>query len=185
MRFGTVRTVVLATLVVTGALAGSARAANAPSTWPDAVERLSQERTQAVDCARLIKTHGNATQRADAAALYNQAKAEINGTINGLMTALELDQKPTGLSKWRDRLAGVEGKRTRLCAQATALRDSAGVKGGGWEFIGAVLDPLADVLIAVLTQWGERNAQRRETIKSQLMATLWPEFDKLPAGDNQ
>jgi hypothetical protein len=176
MRFDSVASVFLAALAAAGVLMGAASAASGP-TWPDAVARLSQEKEQATGCVRLIKAHGAAAEQVRANQTYDKAQAEINGTIDGLATALELDKKPDTLSGLTARLERVGAGRAALCEQAKALRlDGAGEKGGGWEILGAVLDPLKDVLIEVLKHKWEREDQRRATIKSQLEGTKWPSF---------
>lgn len=176
MRFDSVASIFLAEMAAAGVLMGAASAASGP-TWPDAVARLSQEREQETGCVRLIKAHGAAAEQANANQTYDEARAEINGTIDGLATALELDKKPDTLSDLTARLKRVEAGRAALCERANALRQSgAGEKGGGWEFLGAVLEPLSKVLIEVLKHKWEREAQRRATIKSQLEGTKWPSF---------
>lgn len=176
MRFDSAASVFLAALAAAGVLMGAASAASGP-TWPDAVARLSQEREQATGCVRLIKTRGAAAEQVRANTTYDEARAEINGTIDGLATALELDRKPDALSGLIARLERVGAGRAALCERANALRQSgAGEKGGGWEFLGAVLEPLSDLLVEVLNHKWEREAQRRATIKSQLEGTKWPSF---------
>ncbi|WP_298379974.1 hypothetical protein [Azospirillum sp.] len=174
MRFDSVSSVFLAALAVAGVLMGAASAASGPN-WPDAVARLSQEREQATGCVRLIKTRGAAADQASANTTYDEARAEINATIDGLATALELDKRPDTLSDLTARLKRVEAGRAALCARANTLRLD-GEKGGGWEFLGAVLEPLTDLVIEVLKHTWEREAQRRATIKSQLEGTKWPSF---------
>ena len=179
MRFDSVASVFLAALAAAGVLMGAASAASG-QTWPDAVARLSQEREQATGCVRLIKTRGAAADQTSANRTYDDARAEINGTIAGLTTALEQDKKPNNLSDLTARLERVGAGRAALCGRANALRPTgAGEKGGGWEFLGAVLEPLTKVLIEVLNHKWEREAQRRATIKSQLEGTKWPSFDAI------
>jgi hypothetical protein len=176
MRFDSVSSVFLAVLAAAGVLVGAASAASG-QTWPDAVARLSQEKEQATGCVRLIKTRGAAADQASANRTYDEARAEINGTIDGLATALELDKRPDTLSGLTARLERVGAGRTALCEKAKALRlDGAGERGGGWEFLGTVLEPLTDLVIEVLNHTWEREAQRRATIKSQLEGTKWPSF---------
>lgn len=180
MRFDSAASVFLAALAATGVLVGAASAASGPN-WPDAVARLSQEKEQATGCVRLIKTHGAAAEQADANTIYDEARAEINGTIDGLATALELDKKPNNVSDLTARLERVGAGRAALCERAKALRPTgAGEKGGGWEFLGAVLEPLTDLVIEVLKHKWEREDQRRATIKSQLEGTKWPSFAAIP-----
>ena len=68
--------------------------------WPEVIDDLTKERTQAVTCVGLIKSSGDQhAPSTDAKLTYGTARAEMDGVIAGLTTALveggEPDRLPT------------------------------------------------------------------------------------------
>src|SRR5450631_1899099 len=56
--------------------------------WPEAVGRLAGERSNAETCAALLKGYGDPQQIAQVQLAYGEVKANFDGVIAGLVTAL-------------------------------------------------------------------------------------------------
>lgn len=62
--------------------------------WPQVVADLTTERSQALTCVGLIKSSGDSAAIDGAKMTYGSAKAEMDGVIAGLTTALVAGGQP-------------------------------------------------------------------------------------------
>jgi hypothetical protein len=86
--------------------------------WPQTIDLLTQERSQAETCVGLLKSSGDQSAIANAKAIYGTARADMDGVIAGLTTALVEGGKPESLPTVRASLEG-SGKSLRGDRQAS------------------------------------------------------------------
>src|ERR1700730_4720707 len=65
--------------------------------WPEAVGRLARVRSKAETCAALLKGYGDQQQSSQGQLVYGEAKANFDGVIAGLITALTEGGNPKSL----------------------------------------------------------------------------------------
>lgn len=163
-------------------------AQDAPVGWPQVTANLAKERTQAVACVGLVKSHGNQAAIDSAKATYASAKGEIDGVIVGLTTALVQGGNPRSLSTLRASLAEFTKGLTEICA--TALKSAQPNTKGVWDAIakgvveGAtvpIVKAISDGMGALWRHHLESEQLVVETIKTQLEAARWPDFSDVAA----
>lgn len=152
--------------------------------WQEAVARLTAERTRAETCAGLLKKHGDEAARDRGALAYGMAKAEVDGVISGLVTALARGEAAASLPTLEDQLKRGVAARETFCAQVAALvPERAGEKGVLAE-LAVLAGALVPLIGAVRTIWLEvRKADRlmAKTIETQLEAARWQDFAAIAA----
>jgi len=103
-------------------------AAHASVGWSDTIDLLVQERSQAEACAELLKSSGDKAAIAAGRIAYGEAKAESDGAIAGLETALvqggKPDMLPTVLTNLKKAGAGLKV----VCDAAIKAAPAAGTK---------------------------------------------------------
>jgi hypothetical protein len=153
--------------------------------WPEAIAALAAERTRAETCGRLLKRHaGNdkaALSRGELA--YNDAKAEMDAVIRGLTVVLAQRGTPPDLPDLEARLIrGVEA-REAFCRQVmTLVPDDPGTRDLKQLLVhlgGAVLPPLLEAARTLYTGLKGQDSLTRQTIQTQLEATIWTPFADL------
>ena len=166
-------------------LPAAASAAQAASLgWPEVIDDLTKERTQAETCVGLVKSSGDQTVVAGAKVTYGTARAEMDGVIAGLTTALVEGGKPESLPTVRASLEGSGKSLKAICDAAT--RTVAPNTKGVWEEIakGAVepvVNKISDGVGALWAGHVEKDKLELETKKTQLEAARWPEFADIAA----
>jgi hypothetical protein len=150
-------------------------------SWQDAVARLSRERGLAETCAAVIIKYGNKTTVDRGAIGYGEAKAEYDGLIRGLITALSQDSAPESLSDLQGQLQRAHDSLAAFCTEARKLAPApkAGTKGDVFDMVGESIGKLVE---AVATLWGKKidvGESTKKTIQTQLEASEWPAFDKV------
>jgi hypothetical protein len=152
--------------------------------WPEVIDALTRERTQAEVCVGLIKSHGDKQAIREAMGKYELAKADIDGVIAGLTTALVEGGNPDSLPFVRARLESSGLTLRSICAAAdkAAPPNTKGV----WEDIarGAVeplIKTISDGVGALWSRRIEKDKLEVETKKAQLEAARWPEFRDIGA----
>ena len=150
-------------------------------TWQDAVARLSRERGLAETCAAVMIKYGNKITVDRGAISYGEAKAEYDGLIRGLITALSQDAAPESLSDLQVQLQRAHESLEVFCSEARKLAPApkAGVKGDLFDMVGESIGKLVE---AVATLWGKKidvGESTKKTIQTQLEASEWPAFDKV------
>jgi hypothetical protein len=117
---------------------------------------------------------------------YADAKSDIDAVITGLMTALATNGQPASLPSLQDRFDQGSTGLLKFCSSAAAvLPPSAGHKGVVDDIAKAALDPVikgaSDGLAALYNDHRADAVLTRRTIQTQLEATRWPDFDKVPS----
>ncbi len=182
------RTFLFSSLVIfamwTFVICTPAIAASHSMGWPEAVAKLSGERTKAVSCAGVFKRYGTAATQAVAAASYDSARVHYVTVIAGLITALSEPSGPAALPTLENELdAGSERLRS-FCSDAyELLPKTPGQKSALEEIVKAAIEPVIGALKdAVGTLYSDHRkdaAARRETISAQLKAAEWPTFSDI------
>lgn len=150
--------------------------------WQEAVARLAQERTQAETCVRLLKKYGNATAIDHGELAYGEAKAEYDGLIMGLCAALTRKQGPASLPDLEARLQRGFAKREAFCESVKAqLPPRQGEKDMGVILGSVVIVALIEALKTIFLRIRDDDALMRSTIRTQLEATVWPDFATISA----
>lgn len=177
------RAAVFAALLL-GSLPGVVLAQPAPAAaigWPEAVARLAAERTRAVACAARARTFDAARAEVLAQA-YAAAKAETDAVVAGLVVALAQDGAPFALPDLERRLSIGFAAREDFCRQVIAQMPpaAAGERGGLVDTVGAVVGSLIEALVEIYKRSDDNDRLRRDTIRTQVEATRWPEFSAIP-----
>jgi hypothetical protein len=107
------------------ALAICAGAAHGQSTvgWPETVDRLNQQRSQAVACLELLKDSGDAAAIRKGRFIYKSAKSFSDGVISGFTVALVEGYKPDKLPPLQAHLE-LAGKGLKDVCNAAVARGS-------------------------------------------------------------
>jgi hypothetical protein len=154
--------------------------------WPEAVGRLAGERTKAETCAAVLKGYGDIEQISQGQLTYGEAKANFDAVIAELMTALTEGGNPKSLPNLETDLEhGAEGL-GKFCQTVSGLVPSAsGRKGVPADIAKGAVEPLIKALsegvAALYNNHRKDDALARETIKTQLEATKWPNFAEVKA----
>jgi hypothetical protein len=163
-------------------------AAQSPAMgWPEVIDHLTQERTQAETCVGMIKSSKNTAAIANAKVTYETAKPRIDGVIAGLTAALVEGGKPEALPTVRNDLETSAKSLKEICDAALAtLKTSSHQKGGLQEAIAkaaveATVKPLLDWLVEKWARLMEPDKVEIETKKAQLEAAKWPKFGDIAA----
>ncbi len=149
--------------------------------WPEAVSRLSGERTKAETCVAFLKGYGSRAQISRGQLDYGKAKSEIDSVISGLIVALTEGKKPEKLANLQTKLEHGALRLAEFCGGVNALLpDTAGQKKVIVEIVQAAIEPLikalSDGISAIYNNYRQDNALIRKTIQTQLEAAKWPDF---------
>jgi hypothetical protein len=149
--------------------------------WPDAIDLLAQERSQAETCADLLKSNGDKAAVTAGRITYNAAKAKSDGVIAGFTVALVEGGKPEDLLKIEANLEKAGAGLQEVCDAAVKSASSAsGTKGLVEDIAKGAIEPVVDGIKsaadALWTRHVEKDKLEIETIKTQLEAAKWPEF---------
>lgn len=174
------RSVILVLLMIAGG-ALAQQPDEAPGIgWQEAVARLAHERTRAETCVKFLKRYGDEDQVAGGEFAYDEARAEMDAVITGLVVALAEDAPPVSLPDLEARLErGVAG-REALCADVKPLiPDTEGQRNVFVDLVTGAIGPLKEALDEFAAWWTEEDRETKETIRTQLEATRWPAFDMI------
>jgi len=154
--------------------------------WPEAVARLAEERSQAEICVASLKAHGDRDQVAQGRLAYGTAKADFDGVIAGLITALGERGSPESLPDLDAKLAHGAAGLGQFCKSVRDLVPNiSGQKGILDEMVKTAVEPVIKTLSAgVATLYADHrndDALTRQTIQTQLEAAKWPDFGKVEA----
>ena len=183
MRSG--RTPILTSLALLISIApGSSRAADIG--WPEAVGRLAGERSKAETCAAVLKGYGNERQIYQGQLAYGEAKANFDGVIAGLITALTGGGNPKSFPGLETELKHGATSLGKFCQTVSDLLPStSGRKGVLADMSKGAIQPTIDVLseavAALYNNHRNDGALTIETIKTQLEAAKWPNFADVKA----
>lgn len=156
-------------------------AAQSTTGWPDTIDLLAQERSQAETCAELLKSNGDKAAITAGRITYDAAKAKADGVIAGFTIALVEGGKPEELPKIEANLEKAGAGLQQVCDAAVKSASSAGGTKGVVEDIakgavGPLVDAIKSAAGALWTQHVEKDKLEVETIKTQLEAAKWPDF---------
>jgi len=142
------------------------------------VARLSRELAET--CAAVIIKYGDKTTVDRGAIGYGDAKADYDGLIRGLITALSQDAAPESLSDLQVQLQRAHDSLEAFCSEARKLAPApkAGTKGDLFDMVGESIGKLVE---AVATIWGKKidvAESTKKTIQSRYStrSRACPEF---------
>jgi hypothetical protein len=129
----------------------------APQTslnWPEVMDRLTRERTQAETCVGLIKSGGDKAAIERAKLSYAKAKAEMDGVIAGLRTVLVRAGDPNSLPTVRTSLDAAGQCLKEIC-DAASQAVSPNTKGVLEAIANSAVEPLIQTIAprADATSW--------------------------------
>jgi hypothetical protein len=153
-----------------------------PMRWPEAVAALAAERTRAETCGRLLKRHAgdNAAALSRGELAYAQAKADVDAVIAGLTVVLAQRGAPLDLPDVEARLTCGVQAREAFCQQVmTLVPEDPGTRDLLVPLLGAVLPPLLEAARTLYTGQTAQDRLLRQTIQTQLEATIWTPFADL------
>ena len=148
--------------------------------WPEVIADLTKERTQAETCVGMIKSSKNSDAIASAKTTYGAAKAEMDGVIAGLTTALVEGGKPDSLPTVRASLE-TSGKVSNRFATRRTRRRCPTPRACGTAAVEPVVKAISDGVGALWTRHVEKDKLELETKKAQLEAAKWPDFGDIAA----
>jgi hypothetical protein len=140
--------------------------------WPDTIDLLIHEQSQAQSCLDLLKGSGDKSAIARARIVYGAAKAGSDGAIAGFSVALVEGYKPEDLPRIQTHLEKAGAGLQEVCnAGIKAATDAQGTKG---------VAPIVDLLKSAAAALWQRHLQlakaQQDEIKGQLDAAKWPDF---------
>jgi len=153
--------------------------------WPEAVGRLTAERSNAQICVAALKKYGDEGQVSRGRLTYGAAKSDFDGVITALITALAEGGSPGRLPTFA---ANVERGATALKAVCKTAEDLVSAKPGEkavsvgllQEAVAPLIKSISDAVAAIYNYRSDKAATRL-TIRTQLEAAKWPEFDDVKA----
>ena len=154
--------------------------------WPEAVGRLAGERSKAETCAAVLKGYGDKQQSFQGQLAYGEAKANFDAVIAELITALTEGGNPKSLPSLETDLEHGATRLGNFCTMVSDLLPSTSGRNGVFADIakGAiqpVIDALSEGVATIYKNYRNDQALTRETIKTQLEATKWPNFAEVKA----
>jgi hypothetical protein len=138
------------------------------------------------DGAASLQGHGDQRQIARGQLAYGEAKANFDGVIAGLITALTEGEAPKSLPSLE---ADLEHGATSLANFCKMVNDLLPSTSGGKDLVADIARAAVEPLIKALSEgvatiynnYRKDQALTRETIKTQLEATKWPNFAEVKA----
>jgi hypothetical protein len=164
------------------ALTVSASAAAQPTVgWPETIDRLQEQRSQAEACVALLKDSGDAAAIRKSRIVYGAAKAASDGVIAGFTIGLVERYKPERLPPLQANLGRAGKGLKEVCDAAVAAGSAAGgTKGFVDDLAKAAVEPVVTALKegagALWARHVEADKIEIESIKGQLEAAKWPDF---------
>ena len=122
--------------------------------WPEAVARLTKERSNAEVCVASLKGRGNSEQVSRGRLTYGAAKADLDAVIAGLMTALAEGGNPESLPSLEAELERGAAALAAFCKTVSDVplstaeqknRVGEAVKDAMQPFVGGRLDDLHEL----------------------------------------
>ena len=109
--------------------------------WPDMIELLAQQRSQAETCVQTLKSSSDKAALVTGRLTYGAAKSQSDGVIAGLTVALvqggEPDALPMALASLKKAGAGLQ----EVCNAALTAASAAGSKGVVEDILKAPIEP--------------------------------------------
>jgi hypothetical protein len=149
--------------------------------WPETIDLLAQQRTQAETCVATLKSGSDKAAIATGRLTYGAAKSQSDGVIAGLTVALVQGGQPDALPMVLTSLKKAGAGLQEVCDAALKSASGAGgTKGLVEDILKAPIEPIVNAISsgvsALWTGHVEKDKLELETIKGQLDAAKWPEF---------
>jgi hypothetical protein len=148
--------------------------------WPETIELLAQERTQAETCVETLKSSSDNAAVVMGRLTYGAAKSQSDGVIAGLTIALVEGGQPDGLPTILVSLKKAGDGLQAVCDAALKTASAAGSKGLVEDILKAPIEPIVNAISsgvsALWTGHVEKDKLELDTIKGQLEAAKWPDF---------
>jgi hypothetical protein len=172
------RTSVLASVAV--ALAVAYVRAQPTVGWPETIDRLNEQRSQAEACVELLKDSGDKVAIRSGRIAYGVAKSASDGVIAGFAVGLVEGYAPEKLPPLEANLDRAGNGLKEVCDAANHATPASGTKGIVEDLAKGAIEPAVDGLKAVASAlWGRHIKMEDleiETIKNELEAAKWPDF---------
>jgi hypothetical protein len=169
-------------VAVLGAMLFAVRPAAAQTSlgWPETIELLAQQRTQAETCVETLKSSSDKAAVATGRLTYGAARSQSDGVIAGLTVALvqggKPDALPTTLTSLRKAGEGLQ----EVCNAALTEASAAGSRGLVEDILKAPIEPVVNAISsgvsALWTGHVEKDKLELETIKDNLRQPNGPIF---------
>jgi hypothetical protein len=148
--------------------------------WPETIDLLAQQRTQAETCVATLKSGSDKAAIATGRLTYGAAKSQSDGVIAGLTVALVQGGQPNALPMVLTSLKKAGGGLQEVCDAALKTASAAGSRGLVEDILKAPIEPIVNAISsgvsALWTGHVERDELELQTIKGQLDAAKWPDF---------
>ena len=149
--------------------------------WPETIDRLQEQRSQAEACVALLKDSGDVAAIGKSRIVYGSAKAASDGVIAEFTIGLVEGYKPERLPALQANLDRAGKGLKDVCDAAVAAGSAAGAtKGIVGDLAKAAVEPvitaLKDGAGALWAHHVEEDKVETEAIKGQLQAAKWPDF---------
>jgi hypothetical protein len=148
--------------------------------WPETIELLAQQRTQAETCVATLKSSSEKAAVATGRLSYGAAKSQADGVIAGLTVALVQGGKPDALPMVLTSLKKAGTGLQEVCDAAMKTASAAGSRGLVEDILKAPIEPIVNAISsgvsALWTGHVEKDKLELETIRGQLEAAKWPDF---------
>lgn len=148
--------------------------------WPETIDRLEEQRSQARACVELLKDSGDAVAIRNGRIAYGAAKSASDGVIAGFTVGLVEGYKPEKLQPLQANLERAGKGLKEVCDTAVRAVPAGGTKGIVEDIAKSAVEPVVDGLKAAAGALWERHIKLEyleiETIEGQLQAAKWPEF---------
>ena len=148
--------------------------------WPETVDKLIEQRSQADACLELLKNSGDAASTRKGRIIYGAAKSASDGVIAGFTVGLVEGYKPEKLPPLQANVERAGNGLKEVCDVAVSAAPQSGAKGIVEDLAKGAVEPVVDALKAAAgALWSQHLKMEEleiETIKGQLEAAKWPDF---------
>jgi len=148
--------------------------------WPETVDKLNEQRSQAEACLELLKDSADANAIHKGRIAYGVAKSASDGVIAGFTVGLVEGYKPEKLPPLQANVEKAGKGLKEFCDVAVNAAPASGTKGIVEDLASGAIGPVVDALKAAAgALWGRHVKMEDleiETIKGQLEAAKWPNF---------
>jgi hypothetical protein len=127
-------------------LAVAPAAAQTSLGWPETIELLAQERTQAETCVETLKSSSDKAAIATGRLTYGATKAQSDGVIAGLMVALIQGGQPDALPMVLTSLKKAGAGLREVCDAALKTASVTGSKGLVEDILRAPIEPVVNAI---------------------------------------
>jgi len=149
--------------------------------WKSIISLFSNERMIAVETVRKLKKNDNSETIEVGRDYYEKVKFEYNDVINHLIIAIVAKEKVPSSLELEEKLNSACKKRDLFYSFVmTDVKPTIQSEIGKKELItllAAAIGPLCLAIQFIYTNKKQLDTLTRETLKTQLEATIWPDFE--------